>query len=51
MNKKDKIWELYERTAQDLETLKHFCKDNPAALKQITFIDADIMNLREEGLK
>jgi len=51
MNKQDKIWELYERTVQDLETLKHFCKDNPQALKQLTFIDVDIMNLRERGLK
>lgn len=48
MKNKDKIWKLYERTMQDMETLKYFCKGNLRALKQIDFIEVDLMNLRDE---
>lgn len=51
LSRADKIWELYQRTNQDMETLKHFCRDNPQAMKQIGFLDTDILRLRDEGLK
>lgn len=42
MISKNKLNQLYKDLEQDLETLTHFCKDNPKAMNQLSFVEQDI---------